>query len=738
MQPSDRSTLAATVAVCLTTFIVTSLTVDRTFLVLSWLLMGILAGVTIVLRRVGVGAGAVVATQLAVCAGFLLTLSNSFYGVGEPWYRHFVSVWAAGAGHMADQAAPMAPNDGVTLIFVTAIGVVMIATDLLVSGLRQPVWAIAPLAVLFLVPAVGLGTDIGVVSFLAVAVGYLIILVAGGLNAAVSWTGGLSSDSAAGTRGAAPVVWRAAALIGAPALALTLLLGLLLPTFTLPGVGFGRGPGGNGALQLADPTLDLRRNLTQPRDQKVIEYQTNKSSGLYLRMASLPQFSASGWGNVPMQLDPGKDLPQIPGLSQEPNTRRRTTIKVLDFKSEYLPLPFAPRSIAATGDWAYDPQSLVVLSMARRDRADAIRNLTYTVESTDIGPEPEDLGGAVAGTPVDSSITAAVPEDLPESLREFTTKVTADAETAPQKAAAIQDYLRNGRYTYTTEALPGSGYRALENFLIRDRKGYCEQFATAMAMMARLSGIPSRVAIGFLPGERKGDRWEVTIRNMHAWPELYFAGFGWVRFEPTPGSITGPAPDWTRPRTDEAADEASAVPSSEPSSSSSAPSTRPESIPTEQTAGQTTETAFPWRRTLLGSGAGLLGLLALAAPATIRIRRRGARLTANGPVEDRVESAWDEIRDTVLDYGGSWPSGSPKTIGGEIGHRLQGDDSDTMTRVATLVERSRYSQSFTDEEATRSLPGMASDIRRGLAQPQSRLRRLQAVVIPRSLFRRGR
>jgi transglutaminase-like putative cysteine protease len=374
--------------------------------------------------------------------------------------------------------------------------------------------------------------------------------------------------------------------------------------------------------------------------------------------------------------------------------------------------------------------------MARGDRANSIRNLTYTVDSVDIAPGAGDLGDALAGTPVDSSVTATVPKDLPQSLINLTRDVTAGADTPALKAAAIQAYLRSGRFTYTTEALPGSGYRALENFLLRDRKGYCEQFATAMAMMARIEGIPSRVAVGFLPGERNGDHWEVTIRDMHAWPELYFSGFGWVRFEPTPASVTGTAPAWTVPDEDNPSGEPSEEATAAPSTEASAPSAGPSAAPDEQTTETATDTAFPWGRTLLGSGVGLVALLILAAPATIRGRRRSERLTADGPAEERVEAAWEEIRDTVLDYGGSWPEGSPRAIGGEIGHRLQGEDSDTMTRVATLVERSRYARAFTDEEATRSLPGMAQDIRRGIAQPQSRWRRFRAVVLPTSLFQR--
>lgn len=736
MRATDRSTLAIVVSVLLASLTLTPLTEDRSFFGLSWLLIAVLGGLTAVLRRAQLGTLTVLGVQLAVWAGFVSVVSAGMPGSGEPWYQHFADELLSGIQHMQNQASPMAPNDGVKLIFVCALGLILIVTDLLVSGLGQPVWAIVPTGLVFLATAVGLTTDTGFFSFLCIGLGYLAILVAEGLNTTARWTRGLSSDSAEGHGTATPVVWRAAGLIGAPALVLTLVLGAILPTLSLSGIGFGTGSGGNGPLQLTDPTLDLRRNLTQPQDKKVIEYTTDKPGGTYLRLASLPQFNSSGWGNVPMQLDPGEVLPQIPGLSSEPSGRRTSTINVLDFKSEYLPLPFAPRSINAAGNWAYDPQSLVMLSMSRGDRAESIRNLTYTVESVDVAPDAEDLAGAVAGTPTDSSITAAIPRDLPEDLVTLSKEVTKGADTAALRAAAIQEYLRGGRFTYSTKALPGSGYRALENFLLDDRTGYCEQFATAMAMMARVVGIPSRVAVGFLPGEKDGNTWEVTIRDMHAWPELYFAGYGWVRFEPTPASVTGAAPAWTVPDENSPSDDASDTPSTQPSSEVSAPSQAPGNDPNEQVPQGTADTGFAWGRTLLGSGLGMLALLVLAAPATIRRRRRTERLSADGPVETRVESAWEEIRDTVLDYGGAWPDGSPRTIGGEIGSRLPDGDSDTMTRVATLVERSRYSRTFSDAEATRSLPAMTADIRRGLAQPQSRWRRARAVLVPRSLFRR--
>src|SRR5690606_28639518 len=75
---------------------------------------------------------------------------------------------------------------------------------------------------------------------------------------------------------------------------------------------------------------------------------------------------------------------------------------------------------------------------------------------------------------------------------------------------------------------------------------YCEQFAASMAIMARSLGIPARVAVGYMPGSNVGDNtWEVKVHDAHAWPELYFEGFGWIRFEPTPSQQTGSPPSWT-------------------------------------------------------------------------------------------------------------------------------------------------------------------------------------------------
>jgi len=111
--------------------------------------------------------------------------------------------------------------------------------------------------------------------------------------------------------------------------------------------------------------------------------------------------------------------------------------------------------------------------------------------------------------------------------------------------------LRNpANFTYSTETAEGSGYDALVSFLSDGpggRTGYCEQFASAMAVMARLLGIPARVAVGFAGGafDSKKHVWKISDREAHAWVEVWFKGYGWLPFDPTPAAA-GAAPRVTQ------------------------------------------------------------------------------------------------------------------------------------------------------------------------------------------------
>ena len=190
-----------------------------------------------------------------------------------------------------------------------------------------------------------------------------------------------------------------------------------------------------------------------------------------------------------------------------------------------------------------------------------------------------------------------------------------------------------------------------------------------MAIMARTLGIPARVAVGFLSGEEIGaQRWQFSAHDMHAWPELFFPGSGWVRFEPTPSA--GPASDvraTTVPPYTDVDLEVLPVPSAEPSGNQAT-----EELPNrgadpaaDDASGDDTATdgssgiLSPWMWRL---GGGLLAAIALVGlayvPQLLRRARRERRWRTGG-----AQAAWEELRDTAVDLGVIWRPGlSPRAM----------------------------------------------------------------------------
>jgi hypothetical protein len=105
-------------------------------------------------------------------------------------------------------------------------------------------------------------------------------------------------------------------------------------------------------------------------------------------------------------------------------------------------------------------------------------------------------------------------------------------------------FRRTGGFTYTQRPPPTRPNLELVDFATRTKQGYCQHFAGAMALMLRYLGVPARVAAGFTSGTYDGGTgtWTVTDHDAHAWVEVWFRGYGWMPFDPTPGrgSLSGP------------------------------------------------------------------------------------------------------------------------------------------------------------------------------------------------------
>lgn len=746
MRAYDRLAVACGAATLLAASTLMVTTQDRSYLGWSLLLVGLMTAAGAVVHRTRAGDGGALLAQVVVLAGFLLTLGWWALGPGtsgladpsiEPldWIGRLAS---AGVGHLQSQSAPMVFHTGVVWLMVATVGVALLLTNLLVCTLHHPAWGIAPGLTLYAIPALTLRSDLGVAGGLAVALGYLGILLAESLNRAERWRRGVIEDAANPPRAVAPVLWGSAALVAVPALVLSLLAWLVVPSGSI-GLPTGAGTGANGPIQLGDPTIDLKRNLVRPDDVPVLNYTTTGGDGrgTYLRLASLPRFDAAGWQNAQIQLVQGQPG-AIPGASGQPGAARTTTIRIGDFDSEYLPLPYAPRSITIDGDWGYDPMSLVYVAMTG-ERGRATRNRSYQVESTDIVPDPGALSRATAGSPADSDLTLPVPSDLPPEIRDLTARITAGASTPALKAARIQAFLRDGDFTYSTAPKPGSGYQTLTDFLFRDRTGYCEQFAAAMAVMARVAGIPSRVAIGFLPGDRVGNGYVVSTHDLHAWPELYFDGIGWVRWEPTPGNGTV-APSWTRvnetgPTSSATASATDTVDPTLDPGQTGGPDDQPTEAATSEAPGAGGDQG-PWGViALLCLLGGAVLVLAAAAPAVFRIRQRERRLgTGTTSVAARVDGAWQEVRSTVVDFRGEWPAGSPRAIARQLSRGLEPSQARDVADLALLVERTRYARGAVAEPDIGGLRATAERIRDAVIGPASRWQRIRAALWPRSLW----
>jgi hypothetical protein len=145
-----------------------------------------------------------------------------------------------------------------------------------------------------------------------------------------------------------------------------------------------------------------------------------------------------------------------------------------------------------------------------------------------------------------------LPDDVPQRVLDLAQEVTAEAPTAYDKALALQTYLRQFDYSLDLEP-PSPDQDVVDYFLFDLQSGYCDYFATTMVVMARVVGLPARLAMGYASGTYDPARrhYQVVEADAHSWPEIYFPGHGWIEFEPTaarsPFEREGAGSSWEMP-----------------------------------------------------------------------------------------------------------------------------------------------------------------------------------------------
>jgi transglutaminase-like putative cysteine protease len=650
------------------------------------------------------------------------------------------------------------------LMIVAGMGMILLV-DFIACTLRRAPVAGLPLLAAYTAPISILDGGVPWAKFAAGALCFLFLIAAQEAARLAQWGRQVSDHrmfDSQSTEVSSQAVWSSARKIGVTATGLSVLVPLLVPTLSLELFdGFGNGPGGNGdSVSLTNPMADMRRDLARGLDIDLITVRTDDPDPTYLRVTVLDRFDGDSWRpserEIPRDQTAQGLLPRPPGLDDEAERDIHDwDVSINDeFESNWLPVPYPAHSLEAPGDWRYDLRTMDFIAAV--NGLDT-RNQSYRLQSLRVSPTAQQLA---TSAPVPATVFQPMTElpDLPVSITRLALSITRDQPTKFEQAVALQRWFRvGGGFEYSLARRPGNGLSELEDFLLTDKQGYCEQFATAMATMGRALKIPSRVAVGFLrpTSTDGGASYTYSTHDLHAWPEMYFEGTGWVRFEPTPAVQAPTVPSYTRGTIER--DE----PDSTTSSRAVAPSQNRIDAPSASAAAGSGGGGGGIDLGSLVRGAGVLLLVALVlvVPRLVRaLVRRRRWAAATSPVL-LAEASWAELRDTARDLGVAWddtvtvrsrarelvrsfgrPGGDEDAItrAESRGEAANPDAARSLERLVRLVELARYARevppSAAEVDATRADVARCVEALRAGA---SRRARTRADWLPASLLAPG-
>jgi len=606
--------------------------------------------------------------------------------LGATW-RTLGSDLTVGPRLLRDHAVPVPARTGATLLAVVVLWVMATVADRLATARRAVVGALAPgIAVFVWTAAITAGADrstltsIGAIAFV-VSGGIFVVLQRRALSAEQvarsTRTDVGVADGERQRRHAALLVATATALIAA---VVGVLLAPLLPGSDAPPLFDVRSHDrGSSTYQTAVPPLvDVADQLK--RGQRVELFTVSSSAAEYWRTVALDDYTGANGGQWVLRASGGSIST---GLSDPvPAGAVRQQYRIGALTERWMPAALRPVSVDRPNTLVVDSSRTLVT------RSGSVTGLSYSVASV---PPPAittdaQRRAAAAPAPASLAVDTRLPADVPQSVRDLAASITAGTTSPFERARQLRDYFRSGAFTYDTSVDLSDAADATVEFL-RLKRGFCVQFASAYALLARSVGLPTRVAVGFTPGalDAATGRYRVTNYEAHAWPEVWLAGVGWTnQFDPTPQStqpggsdLPGdtasiplpPPPAPALPTTTVTGPSATTV----PGAPMTTPATVPGPTPGGGGAGAGAGGADPsgsapllWMIAL----AAVAGALAGAVPFAKALRRRHRRREAD-PAEC-VAGAWAEAVDRLRDLGRPRPTaetpvevaaGSPPLVG---------------------------------------------------------------------------
>jgi transglutaminase-like putative cysteine protease len=757
-----RIACSAAFATMLTSLCLWPLVTPAHWIFQAWFMVLVTAGAGLGFRRLGLPRPLIPAAQFLTVLLILTPMFASGQAIlgflpGPGAFTQFADLFGQGFDEMGQYGIPAPVEPGLRLILIGAVFLVALLVDTLAVTYQRVALAGLPLLALYSV-GTGLHSSGAVwLWFLLSAGGYLGLLLAEGHDRLSRWGRVFHGSPAtlAGTSGGNPLS-STGYRIGGLALAAGLLLPLALPSLGTGLIGSyghnGEGLGSGGTIITAvNPLASLAQTLTQPADQTVLTYTTTSTSAAnqYLRIVDLDDFDGVKWTTSQHQVvNLPTPLPSPPtGLSTAvAQSTVLTNINTEDgYDQQWLPMPYPATNVTAPGDWKYEPEGRTLIGADGTNAG----GLQYSVTSLVLDPTTAQLRDAPAPSAAFLKTYTALPKNLPAVVHADALQVTQGATSAYDEAVDLQKWFTTtGGFVYNANVPADTGSNAIATFLT-NREGFCVHFAATMAAMARSLGIPARVAIGFTPGTQLSpNTWEVSTKDAHAWPELYFSGIGWLRFEPTPS--IGIAPSYSIPgttSTSSTTSSSSATTSAQPSGQAGkAPACSRAGLrstggcPTGATgpaASSTGSRSWPYVLLLVLAGIAALLLLVMLVPMLWRISTRRSRLRPTGrePGEQQVLDTWAELLDSAWDLGiAPDEAETPRRAIARImaAGGLTGESREAAGRLAVATEQALYAPAVA---VPATLGSDLRSVRTGLRASVGRRDRARAVLLPPSRAR---
>ncbi|WP_425271367.1 DUF3488 and transglutaminase-like domain-containing protein [Micromonospora arida] len=354
-----------------------------------------------------------------------------------------------------------------------------------------------------------------------------------------------------------------------------------------------------------------------------------------IRLAVLSDYDGVTWRVGATYRNAGRILPAATAARDSTVQTVRQQISVAELSGRLLPAVATPREVSGARV-AYDPASGTLI------RPEGLTpGLRYTVTSAEERPDSNLLASANVPAGDEVARVLRVADGVPDPMRRLATQLAEENGAPFARASAIEQFLAE-HYRVVADAPSGHAYPNLGFFLFGPRngggqEGTSEQFAAAFAVLGRLSGLPTRVVVGF----RTSGQGPVLAGDAYAWPEVLFDGLGWVSFDPLPRPDNEPRPveEDFRPTPEDPPPSEAPAPTAEPSASPE-PATAADAPPGNDGVSTPVLVAGGSASLLLVVGALLLTLLAMRRSLT------RSRLVRGDPGQ-RIAGAWREVTDAL-------------------------------------------------------------------------------------------